>query len=118
MNKILTIFILILLLACSGEYAQVTDSKKKMHTTKIGINTSILAVDYVWPWLDSANSRWFYFNTATRPFGLVNLSPDTELGGAWGSGYRYHSLEIKGFNHIHAWQLSGLSVLRYLPSKP
>ena len=68
-------------------------------------------VDYVWPWLDSANSRWFYFNTATRPFGLVNLSPDTEIDGAWGSGYRYNTIEIKGFNHIHAWQLSGLSVM-------
>lgn len=68
-------------------------------------------VDLVWPWLDSANSRWFYFNTATRPFGMVNLSPDTELDGAWGSGYRYNTLEIKGFNHVHAWQLSGLSVM-------
>ena len=35
-------------------------------------------VDLVWPWLDSANSRWFFFNSATRPFGMVNLSPDTE----------------------------------------
>ena len=68
-------------------------------------------VDLVWPWLDSGNSRWFYFNTATRPFGMVNLSPDTELDGAWGSGYRYNTEEIKGFNHVHAWQLAGLSVM-------
>lgn len=68
-------------------------------------------VDQVWPWLDSANSRWFFFNTATRPFGMVNLSPDTEVDGAWGSGYRYDTLEIKGFSHVHAWQLSGLSVM-------
>ncbi|WP_339719976.1 GH92 family glycosyl hydrolase [uncultured Paraglaciecola sp.] len=68
-------------------------------------------VDYVWPWLDSANSRWFYFNSATRPFGMVNLSPDTEIDGAWGSGYRYNTTEVKGFNHVHAWQLSGLSVM-------
>ncbi|MBU3023796.1 GH92 family glycosyl hydrolase [Aestuariibacter sp. A3R04] len=67
-------------------------------------------VDLVWPWLDSANSRWFYFNSATRPFGMVNLSPDTEINGAWGSGYRYNTEEIKGFNHVHAWQLAGLSV--------
>ncbi|MCB1697359.1 MAG: GH92 family glycosyl hydrolase [Halioglobus sp.] len=68
-------------------------------------------VDLVWPWLDSANSRWFYFNTATRPFGMVNLSPDTELDGVWGSGYRYNTSEIKGFNHVHAWQLAALSAM-------
>jgi len=67
--------------------------------------------ELVYPHLDSANSRWFYFDSASTPFGMVNLSPDTELGGAWGSGYRYNSSEIKGFNHVHAWQLSGLSVM-------
>ena len=68
-------------------------------------------VDYVYPQLDSENSRWFYFASASRPFGMVNLSPDTELDGAWGSGYRYKVDTIKGFSHIHAWQLSGVSVL-------
>ena len=68
-------------------------------------------VDQVWPWLDSANSRWFFFNSATRPFGMVNLSPDTEVDGAWGSGYRYDTEEVMGFCHVHAWQLSGLSVM-------
>jgi predicted alpha-1,2-mannosidase len=68
-------------------------------------------VDLVYPHLDAANSRWFYFSSACRPFGMVNLSPDTELGGAWGSGYRYYTEEIKGFSHIHAWQLAGVSVM-------
>ncbi|MCB0631083.1 MAG: glycoside hydrolase family 92 protein, partial [Lewinella sp.] len=72
-------------------------------------NTS--PVDMVYPLLDAANSRWFFFNSATRPFGMVNLSPDTQLGGAWGSGYRYDTDTIKGFSHIHAWQLSGVSVM-------
>ncbi|MDB4584791.1 GH92 family glycosyl hydrolase, partial [Draconibacterium sp.] len=63
------------------------------------------------PHLDAANSRWFFFSSACRPFGLVNLSPDNELGGAWGSGYRYDTHEIKGFSHVHAWQLSALSVM-------
>ena len=67
--------------------------------------------DLVNPYVDSKNSRWFFFNTATRPFGMVNLSPDTDTGGAWGSGYRYESDSIKGLSHVHAWQLSGLSVL-------
>ena len=71
-------------------------------------------VDLVYPYLDSSNSRWFFFNSASRPFGMVNLSPDTDIDGAWGSGYRYESDSIKGFSHIHAWQLSGLSVLPLL----
>ncbi|MCX2678639.1 GH92 family glycosyl hydrolase [Galbibacter sp. EGI 63066] len=68
-------------------------------------------VDKVYPLLDTENSRWFFFTSASRPFGMVNLSPDTEINGAWGSGYRYKTDTIKGFSHIHAWQMSGLSVM-------
>ncbi|WP_035467887.1 GH92 family glycosyl hydrolase [Algoriphagus mannitolivorans] len=68
-------------------------------------------VNLVNPYVDSKNSRWFFFNTATRPFGMVNLSPDTDMDTDWGSGYRYESDSIKGLSHIHAWQLSGVSVL-------
>lgn len=68
-------------------------------------------VDLVYPQLDTENSRWFFFSSASRPFGMVNLSPDTEVGGAWGSGYRYKTDTIKGFSHVHGWQISGLSVL-------
>ena len=68
-------------------------------------------VDLVYPHLDTENSRWFFFSSACRPFGMVNLNPDTQIGGAWGSGYRYLTDTVKGFSHIHAWQLSGLSVM-------
>lgn len=68
-------------------------------------------VDLVYPQLDAANSRWFFFNSASRPFGMVNLSPDTQKGGTWGSGYRYDTDTVKGFSHIHAWQLSGVEVM-------
>ncbi|MEQ8473697.1 MAG: GH92 family glycosyl hydrolase [Marinoscillum sp.] len=68
-------------------------------------------VDLVYPLLDTENSRWFFFSSANRPFGMVNLSPDTEIDGAWNSGYRYQTDTVKGFSHIHAWQLSGLSVM-------
>jgi len=67
--------------------------------------------DMVYPLLDSNNSRWFYFGSTTRPFGMVSLFPDTQVGGAWGSGYRYMTDTIKGFSHIHAWQMSGISVM-------
>lgn len=67
--------------------------------------------DLVYPLLDAANSRWFYFSSACRPFGMVNLSPDMGVGGAWDSGYRYNQDTINFFSHIHAWQLSGIPVL-------
>ncbi|NND31043.1 MAG: glycoside hydrolase family 92 protein, partial [Saprospiraceae bacterium] len=67
-------------------------------------------VDLVDPMVDAANSRWFFFNSATRPFGMVNLSPDMVINGAWNSGYRYHEDTIRAFSHIHAWQLSGVPV--------
>jgi predicted alpha-1,2-mannosidase len=68
-------------------------------------------VDLVNPWVDSANSRWFFFNSASRPFGMVNLSPDNGVNADWGAGYRYHLDSIKCFSHIHCWQLSGVPVL-------
>lgn len=68
-------------------------------------------VDLVEPLVDAANSRWFFFNSATRPFGMVNLSPDMVINGAWNSGYRYNQDTIRSFSHIHAWQLSGIPVL-------
>ena len=67
-------------------------------------------VDLVEPLVDAANSRWFFFNSATRPFGMVNLSPDMVINGAWNSGYRYHEDSIRAFSHVHAWQLSGIPV--------
>ncbi|MBX2840861.1 MAG: GH92 family glycosyl hydrolase [Flammeovirgaceae bacterium] len=68
-------------------------------------------VDLVYPFLDAANSRWFYFSSASRPFGMVNLSPDMVIDGAWNSGYRYNEDSIKFFSHIHAWQLSGIPMM-------
>ena len=68
-------------------------------------------VDLVYPLLDTYNSRWFYFSSAARPFGMVSLSPDTKVNGAWSSGYVYTTENIKGFSHIHAWQMSGVSVM-------
>ncbi|WP_229251076.1 GH92 family glycosyl hydrolase [Emticicia sp. BO119] len=68
-------------------------------------------VDLVNPLVDAANSRWFFFNSASRPFGMVNLSPDNGVNSDWGSGYRYHSDSIKCFSHVHGWQLSGVPVM-------
>jgi predicted alpha-1,2-mannosidase len=68
-------------------------------------------VDLVEPRVDAANSRFFFFSSASRPFGMVNLSPDMILSGTWGSGYRYNEDTIRCFSHIHGWELSGIPVL-------
>lgn len=68
-------------------------------------------VDYVRPQIDTHNSRWFYFSSASRPFGMVSLSPDTWTRGTWGSGYLYDKDEIRCFSHVHCWQLAGVPVL-------
>ncbi len=67
--------------------------------------------DLVNVFVDTHNSRWFYFNSATRPFGMVNVSPDTDTHGTWGAGYLYDSLHVRCFSHIHAWQLSGVATM-------
>ena len=67
--------------------------------------------ELVEPMVDAANSRFFYFSSASRPFGMVNLSPDMALNGTWNTGYRYNEDTIKCFSHIHCWEMSGIPVL-------
>jgi len=68
-------------------------------------------VDKVNPFVDTHKSRWFFFASAARPFGMVSLSPDTWVKGSWDSGYLYDSLHVRCFSHIHAWQMSGIPVM-------
>ena len=69
-------------------------------------------VDWVDPLIDTANRRFFFLTTASHPFGMVNLSPDTRVGQeAWGSGYRYDDEYVHWFSHVHAWQLCGIPVM-------
>ena len=81
------------------------------HENNEKLSDHVEPVDQVYPFLDASNSRWFYFSSASRPFGMVNLSPDMAIDGAWNSGYRYEVDSIKFFSHIHAWQLSGVPVM-------
>lgn len=71
--------------------------------------------DYVDPLINTAKPkpRWVFFQSASCPFGMVQLQPDTDTEGTWGVGYRYNSPKIKSFSHIHQWQLSGLPVLPF-----
>ena len=68
-------------------------------------------VDKVYPWLDSTHSRWFYFSSACRPFGMVSLFPDNRTDEDWDSGYRYEVDSIQNFSHVHEWQLAGVAVM-------
>jgi len=106
LNKILILSVIIALIslsACNDPAGQVITPLKE--------NKSSRLVDLVYPQLDTENSRWFFFSSASRPFGMVNLFPDTKLKGTWGSGYRFEIDTVKGFSHIHGWQLAGLSVM-------
>jgi predicted alpha-1,2-mannosidase len=67
--------------------------------------------DYVEPRIDTHKSRWFYFSSACRPFGMVSLNPDTRTGDDWMHGYIYGDTKIRCFSHIHGWQLYGIAVL-------
>ena len=70
-------------------------------------------VEWVDPLIDTAKPRirWSFSASACRPFGMVRLSPDTKLRGTWGTGYCYGSNKIRGFSHIHAWQLAGIPIM-------
>src|ERR1035441_6089509 len=70
-----------------------------------------LPADWVNPLIGTSQSRWFFFASACRPFGLVNLSPDTRTGDDWMHGYLYGDTKIRCFSHIHGWQLYGIAVL-------
>lgn len=67
--------------------------------------------DYVNPLVDTHKSRWFFFSSACRPFGMVNLSPDTSVGDDWLHGYLYGDTNIQCFSHVHGWQLYGVPVM-------
>jgi putative alpha-1,2-mannosidase len=68
-------------------------------------------VGLVNPWVEADIGRYFFFQSASNPFGMVKLRPDTSTHAAWGSGYRKNENLVKGFSHIHEWTLSGVQVM-------
>jgi predicted alpha-1,2-mannosidase len=68
-------------------------------------------VSLVNPWVEADIARYFFFQSASNPFGMVKLRPDTSTGAAWGTGYRKNENMVKGFSHVHEWQLSGVQVM-------
>ena len=70
-------------------------------------------VDWVEPRSGTCASRWIFFSSACRPFGMVQLSPDTKTGGDWGCGYLYNENKIRCLSHLHGWQLYGLATMPF-----
>ncbi|WP_399880289.1 glycoside hydrolase domain-containing protein [Streptomyces sp. BBFR51] len=68
-------------------------------------------VDQVNPWVEADIGRYFFFQSAGRPFGMVKLRPDTSTDSSRGTGYRRNENQVKGFSHLHDWNLSGVQVM-------
>jgi putative alpha-1,2-mannosidase len=72
------------------------------------------ARDYVGlvnPWVESDRGRFFFFQSASNPFGFVKLRPDTSTNSVWNTGYHPSENEVQGFSHVHDWQLAGVQVM-------
>jgi len=67
-------------------------------------------VDYVNMFTGTSNSRWMLGPYAGVPYGMVQLGPDNQESG-WMAGYEYSIMNVSGFNHIHAWTMTGLMVM-------
>ncbi|MEK8144752.1 hypothetical protein NKH18_33325 [Streptomyces sp. M10(2022)] len=63
------------------------------------------------PWVEADIGRYFFFQSASRPFGMVKLRPDTSTDSSRGTGYRRDENQVKGFSHLHDWNLSGVQVM-------
>ncbi|WP_205856674.1 glycoside hydrolase domain-containing protein, partial [Phytoactinopolyspora endophytica] len=68
-------------------------------------------VGLVNPWVEADIGRFFFFQSASNPFGMVKLRPDTSTHHARDTGYRKNENDVKGFSHLHDWQLSGVQVM-------
>jgi len=68
-------------------------------------------VDLANPLIDTQHPRYDYFASASIPFGMVALSPDTKHGALWDSGYRYDDEFILNFAHVHNAQTAGIPVM-------
>ncbi|MEO3756035.1 glycoside hydrolase domain-containing protein [Streptomyces sp. B6B3] len=68
-------------------------------------------VKLVNPWVEADRGRFFFFQSASNPFGLVKLRPDTSTHTAWGTGYLHKENQVKGFSHLHCWQIAGVQVM-------
>lgn len=96
--KIFKIFILFLVITGCTDNLKVNDAK-------------MTPADYANPLIDTDKPRFDYFISATIPFGMVALSPDTKHGDLWNAGYVYGEEYILNFSHIHNAQTAGIPIM-------
>ncbi|KAA6320656.1 hypothetical protein EZS27_029600, partial [termite gut metagenome] len=68
-------------------------------------------VDLVNPLVNTSGCRFDFFASASVPFGMVSLIPDTKHGDLWRSGYQWDEAYIFDFSHVHNAQTAGVSVM-------
>ncbi len=85
------------------------ESSAKSDTIETSIQPSFVSL--VDPYIMSARGRWFFFGTGKRPYGMVNVFPDTSNEGQAGGGYNWKFNEVLGFCHLHGWMTVGLDVM-------
>jgi len=96
--KVFKVFLLTLILTGCSDCIKVNESE-------------MTPADYVNPLIDSHKSRYDYFASATVPFGMVSLSPDTKHGDLWNAGYLYGDEYILNFSHVHNAQTAGIPIM-------
>ena len=68
-------------------------------------------VDLTNPLIGTAGCRFDFFASASVPYGMVALNPDTKHGDLWKSGYQYDEKYILDFSHVHDAQTAGIPVM-------
>lgn len=68
-------------------------------------------ISWVDPYIETNRGRYLYFNTGSRPFGMVGAAPLTRNKNQNGGGYNYNEKYILGFEQIHSWMLGGLEIM-------
>jgi putative alpha-1,2-mannosidase len=68
-------------------------------------------VDLVNPLVNTSGCRFDFFASASVPFGMVSLSPDTKHGDLWKAGYQWDEAYILNFSHVHNAQTVGVPVM-------
>lgn len=72
------------------------------------------AADYVAmadPYIETTRGRYFFFISGCQPQGMIGAAPLTRNKNQGGGGYNYNDSHILGFPQIHAWMLSGLTLM-------
>jgi predicted alpha-1,2-mannosidase len=63
------------------------------------------------PLINTSACRFDFFASASAPFGMVALNPDTKHGDLWKSGYQWDDEYILDFSHVHNAQTAGIPVM-------